>query len=174
MAVAEDAQRMIVDSNGVEVDFSSLAVTGTVTATDATWSTKLVEDEAANDSDKTLTVSTDEEWQILWANVEFAATADVGDRQLVMVVTDASDDVLFLVPAKLVQAESLTYEYMFSPGVADMDTAYQYGTPYNVTVPLPAPCVLSEGYKIRFYDINAIAATADDMTIHMQVAYRSV
>lgn len=110
-----------------------------------TWRATLTSSETSNDSDVTLTVTTSQEWQPMSIWVELVTTATVGNRQIEISITDASNDVLLAIQAGAVQAASLTRNYLFAIGAADLtsfrDTAY-------LMTPLPA-LVLPAGYKIR-------------------------
>lgn len=134
------------------------------------WRASLVSSETSNDSDVTMTVPASTEYQLLTIWVELVTTATVGDRQIEIQFTDASDDVIAQVQAGIVQAASLTRNYLFALNVADL-TAFR-DTSFLTT---PLPCmVLPAGYKIRVYDNNAVDAAADDMVIQMVVNSRTV
>jgi hypothetical protein len=135
------------------------------------WSLLLRSDETANDSDKELTVPAGTEQQVLWLWVELATTATVGARQIVVEIQDAANDVVAQWVAGVTQAASLTYNYCFAPGNADLiavrDSNY-------IMSPIPPTLVLPAGYGVRVYDNNAVDAAADDMVIQMMVAARAV
>lgn len=136
-----------------------------------TWVPTLVSDEAANDSDKSLTVPAGYWDQVLWIWVELTTTADAGTRQLVVEIQDAATDVIAQWRAGVTQAASLTYYYCFAPSNADL-TAMR-DTDYMMT-PIPPTLILLPGYIVRVYDNNAIQAAADDMVIQMMVARKVV
>lgn len=141
-----------------------------VSFTAADWAPILIADETINDSDKTITVPPATQYHFLSVWVEYASTATVGDRQIVVEFQDASSDVIGQVRAGAVQAASVTRYYMFSPPCADLgemrDTDF-------LMSPLPF-WVAAPGWKLRVYDNNAVAAAADDMVIQVVVAARSV
>lgn len=116
-------------------------------------------DAAANDSDKTITVPAGQTWDVHNVHVTLAATADVGNRQLVLIVGDGTNT-LGTYNTVAVQAASTTEYYNFAPyyGTATETPAGFFCTPMPVHV-------LSEGWTIRVYDSAAIAATADDLTV---------
>jgi len=132
------------------------------------WHPSLQADEAANDSDKTFTVTATEEWQIQSIWVELATTATAGNRQLVIEIQDDSADVIFQVRAGAVQAASLTYYYAFAPHLVDLTAVRD--SDYLMT-PFPA-LVLPAGYIIRIYDSKAIDAAADDMVCQVLLNVR--
>lgn len=131
------------------------------------WADELLSDETTNDSDKSFTVPAGRNWHVLWVWVEYTSTAAVGNRQLVIQTQDTAADVI-AEPARagVVQAASLTRNYMFASSLADLlgfrDTAY-------LTTPLPPTLILGPGDIIRIYDNKAIAAAADDMIVQMKV-----
>lgn len=135
------------------------------------WEIVTVPDETADDSDKTLTVPTGYEYQVLWIWIELTTTATVGDRQLQVDLRDAADDVIGQVRVGAVQAASLTRYYMLGPALSDLGAFRD--TDYLMT-PLPPTVFLPAGYDIRIFDNNAVAAAADDMVVQMQVARRPV
>ena len=137
--------------------------------TSESWRVALQAEETANDSDKTFTVPAGTEWQILSIWVELASSADVGARQMTVQMLDSADDVIGQFKAGATQAASLTYLYMFAPGLELMSAVV--GT--YLSFPLP-PMFLPAGFKVRVYDSAAVAAAADDMVIQMMVAARTV
>jgi len=124
---------------------------------------RLITDEAVDDSDKTLTVPAGYLWQVTFVSVINATSADVGNRQIVLVARDATDDVLSTIPALNVQIASTTEYYLFgvSGDVTETKAGYHF-------LPL-SPLLLPEGYDMRIYDSAAIAAAADDMDVQCQV-----
>ena len=116
-------------------------------------------DSAANDSDKTITVPARKVWQILAVHVTNATSADVGNRQLVCIVTDGTNT-LGTYNAVAVQAQSTTEYYNWA---AQYNTATETPAGFFCT-PMPASLLPAAG-TLRVYDSAAIAATADDMTV---------
>ncbi|MFA5053400.1 MAG: hypothetical protein WC565_05040 [Parcubacteria group bacterium] len=137
---------------------------------DDAWRSALTSSETANDSDITFTVTASQEWQLQSIWVELVTTADVGNRQISVVITDAADDVLARIDAGTTQAASLTRNYLFAVGVSDL---LGFRNTLYLMTPL-VPWVLPAGYKIRVYDSAAVQAAADDMVIQMMYAYRAV
>jgi hypothetical protein len=136
--------------------------------TNAYWGNKrahlrLVSDVAANDSDKTLTVPDGKIWEVLYLTASLAATADVGNRQMTVIVSDGTSSIGYCQAAD-VQVASATEYYNFGP----YGTASESPAGYHF-VPLPH-YILPPGYTLRVYDSAAIAAAADDLTIYMLVA----
>lgn len=116
-------------------------------------------DSAANDSDKTITVPAGKVWQVLAVHVTNATSADVGNRQLVAVVSDGTNT-LGTFNAVATQAASTTEYYNWAP---QYNTATETPAGFFHT-PLPA-CLLPAGGTVRVYDSAAVAASADDMTV---------
>ena len=132
------------------------------------WDTVVTADVTADDSDKTIAVTASKVWQLLSIQVSLATTAAVGDRQMTVDVTDASDNLLARMRAGVTQAASLTYTYTFGVGLSDQPAVLSL----HLTTPL-LPLILPAGYKIRVYDSAAIAAAADDMTVRVTVMERA-
>ncbi len=136
------------------------------------WRVSLLADENLNDSDKTFVVPAATEYQILWIWVEFTTTATGGNRQLVIEVQDGAADVIArLAIPSIVQADTITRNYLFAPGEPDLlafrDTDF-------LTVPIPVTSFLQATDVLRIYDNNAVDAAADDLIIQMQIASRTV
>ena len=145
-------------------------VTNPIFVTDV-WRVGLVSDEGANDNDKTvITVPGQEEIQILWVWVEYTSDATVGDRQLVVEVQDAANDVIAQFRVGEVQAASLTRYYILAPALADLEAFRD--TDYLMT-PLPPTLILRAGDQLRVYDNNNVAGT-DDLVIQVQAAEREI
>ena len=140
-------------------------------SSDDIWTVALVVDEAADDSDKTVTVTASQLWQILSIRVELVTTATVGDRQIEIQIRDTADDIVLNIVPGTTQAASLTYVYSFAPAFPDLiavrDTNY-------VLTPLHPTCLLPAGYDLRIFDNNAVAAAADDMDIQIMYAWKAV
>lgn len=112
-------------------------------------------DTAANDSDKTFTVSSGKVWDVKWVYVSYAATATAGDREICFEVQDASANVIFRAYFSTIIIASQTVEATFGVGLDSMQ---------KTQVPIP-PMNLPASYVVRIYDINAVDAAADDMTL---------
>jgi hypothetical protein len=135
------------------------------------WRVDKVAEVTANDSDKTLVVPAATEWEILSINVTLTTTVDVGNRQLALEFQDDAGAVIGgPIPAGLVQVASKAYDYVINPGV---DNSLALWGTRTVFMRLPH-MVLGAGQKVRIYDSAAVAAAADDMTIQMPIATRSV
>ena len=119
-----------------------------------------VTDSAANDSNKTLTVTTGKVWEVAYINATLVTTATVGNRQIQMIVKDPDAVEIYRMNAVDVQAASTTNYYHFSPRIAAAaETVATFHTIPILTV------LLLPGSTIRIYDSAAVAAAADDMTI---------
>lgn len=122
-------------------------------------------DATANDSDKTYTVPALREWRIESIYAKIETSADVGDRQLDVLLTDDNDNVIAKYVAGAVIAASLTREVLFAPG-QPQETTF---TGTLMLRNLADGLILPAGYKMRVYDSAAIAATADDLTVRIVV-----
>lgn len=127
------------------------------------WTPELNVEEAANDSDKTISVPASEEWEIISIWVENVTSSDAGTRQIQIDILDDSSDIIATIIAGATQIESLTRNYLFAFGVADLTS---FRDTLFLTTPIPK-LKLPAGYKIRIYDNNAIAASADDMVVQI-------
>lgn len=134
------------------------------------WRVSTLSFTTADDSDNTFTVPANTEYQILSVYVSLVTTATVGNRQMAVQALDASDNVLIGARAGAVQAASLTRVYNFAPGLGQ-DTAFRDTDYLAVSMP---PIFLAAGQKLRVWDKAAVAAAADDMTVRVQIASRSI
>lgn len=126
---------------------------------------KTVSDTDSNDSDKSFTVTTGKRWIINTIWVELTTTAGAGNRQMTVEVQSAAGDVLYQVRAGAVQGASGTRYYLFATSVSDL-TSFR-DTDW-LSTPLPAPMEIEAGEILRVYDKTAVAATADDMVVHVR------
>lgn len=122
-------------------------------------------DVVANDSDKTFTVPAAKQWLVKSVYAKLVSTATAGNRQLDVLFTDGSDNIVAKYVAGAVQAASLTREYVFAPH-HPQETAFTGGVMLRA---LADDFVLPAGYKIRVYDSSAIDAAADDLDVHVLV-----
>lgn len=129
---------------------------------------KTLIDEALDDSDKEFTVPAGKIWEILSVYVKLISTATVGNRRIVILLRDAANKVLSGCAAGATQAASLTYEYFFGATLPAQAAVVNN----MLLAPLPFGLQLTAGKKVRVYDVAAIAAAADDMTVNMVYAER--
>lgn len=127
---------------------------------------KLKSDVTPNNSVKTITVPRYGLWAITSIFVKLATTATVGNRQLRLSILAPDDTVIFFTEALAVQAASLTYRYHFIPGAANEDRSAKLWLQNG----LPPDLKLPAGYKIKIEDTAAVAASADDMDVHIMYA----
>ena len=129
----------------------------------------LKSDTALNDSDKTFTVPAGKQWWIKSIYASLVSTATVGNRQLDVLFTDASDVPICKAVAGAVQAGGVTRAICFAP-LNPQETGFTNTLMYRA---IPDNLVLSAGYKVRVYDSAAIDAAADDMAVQMLVEERT-
>lgn len=134
------------------------------------WRVSTLSFTTADDSDNTFTVPATTEYQILSVYVSLVTTATVGNRQMAVQALDASDNILIGARAGATQAASLTRVYNFAPGMPQ-DTLFRDTDYLAVSMP---PIFLAAGQKLRVWDKAAVAAAADDMTVRVQIASRSI
>lgn len=134
------------------------------------WTITYSSDEGNNDIDKSLQTPAGKVRQILWVWVELTTTGTAGNRQIQLQVLDSSDDVILALQTGIVQAASLTRNYLLAPGSADMtafrDTAY-------LTTPIPPTLLVPGGFKLRIHESKLIDANNDDMQLHVMYAERA-
>lgn len=121
-------------------------------------------DTALNDSNKSFTVPSGEQYQLLGGLAELVTTATVGNRQIELRITDGTNTVLSIV-ANGTQAASLTRQYQFVQGEAAPAAAV--GTIH--VCPVPAGLILLPDWTIQVLDSAAVDAAADDMTLRLVV-----
>ena len=125
----------------------------------------VLSDTDLNDSSKTLTVPANYVYEILYGQIKFISDATVGNRQIVLQITDDDDVQIISFSAGAVQAASLTRYYNFTQG-GTHETSFIDST---INVPLCDELVIPENYKIVLYDSAAISAAGDDMTVKLVV-----
>ena len=121
-------------------------------------------DAATNDSDKSFVVPDNEMWELNFAHVLFTSTATVGNRQILMELIDADNNIVLDLAAGALQAASLVRHYAFLQGIY-RETSF---VDNEIQVPLPQAGFLLPGWTLRVYDENAVDAAADDMTVSFQ------
>jgi len=121
----------------------------------------LVDDATANDSDKTFTVPASTIWEPLFVVVTLVTTATVGNRKMRLEIGDGAA-LWWFKEWTPTQAASLTRNYFAALGLPD-DAAFDANGRARMLLepkfPLPA------AWTVRLFDVNAIAAAADDMTV---------
>ena len=126
---------------------------------------KLIREATANDSDKSFTVPGAETWKVMFGHVILASTATVGNRQLLITVADENSNIIFNTYAGAVQVASNTYNYTLAQSATRETTVVAN----SLQVPIPQDLILLPGYTIRVYDVTAVDAAADDMTVSLLV-----
>lgn len=134
------------------------------------WSNNLEQDLDADLSVKVFTVDANTRWKIDSIYVDYTSTADVGDRQLSVEFLDSSNAVLLQIRLPVTQAASLQRFYNIARGLPAQDAFYDTDV---IMFPLP-DIELTAGWKIKVYDINAVAAAADDMEVTIIYREKSV
>ena len=120
-------------------------------------------DTELNDSNKTIVVPTGYVYEILYCGVKLISDGTVGNRQMVLLITDEDDAQIIEFPAGSTQAASLTRYYNFTQGGAH-ESSFVNTT---LNIPICDELVVPEGYKIVIKDSAAVAATGDDMTVKL-------
>ncbi len=133
------------------------------------WTPLLISDVVTNDSDKTIAVTAGFQWEIQSIWIELISTATGGNRQISVQIQDDSAVVLFEIPAGIVQADTITRNYLYASNLPDL---VAFRNTNQLLTPLPAKLILPSAFVIRVYDTAAIDAAADDMTIRLLVNQR--
>lgn len=117
-------------------------------------------DATANDSDKTiLTVPTGKKVVVESVYVSYTSTATVGNRLIVVLITDGTNTIYRASPTAFVTASQTA-----TLGFAIGNSATAAFAPAVIQCNLPE-LVLNAASVIRVYDVNAVDAAADDMTV---------
>lgn len=122
-------------------------------------------DDAANDSNKSYTISDGEMWKLTQAFVTLVTSATVGNRQIRFSVTDSNGDQVGYISSGAVQAASTTRHYGFMQGIY-RETSFIDGM---IQIPIPIDLYMSAGSVIQFWDSAAIDPAADDLTVAFTV-----
>ena len=135
---------------------------------------RMVRDATANNSDKTLTVPAGKIWSVQYVHAEIAATATVGNRQLVGIITDGTNPI-YSTPRTGNIAAGQTGVLKLLAGGALFTTSTSLvpllsGAAPNICsgASLQNPIILLAGYTLRVLDAAAIDPAADDLTMIVQ------
>lgn len=123
-----------------------------------------ITDIALNDSAKTITVPENKTWRILYGNFVLVTTATAGNRIIRVDILNNSGSVLYTTFAANVQVASTTEDYSlgrFATAAEPRAGSHE--------LPIPGDLFLPAGFQISIKDEAAIAAAADDLTIHLLV-----
>ena len=124
---------------------------------------RVISETVANDSNKTITVTTARVWQVLAVYASLVTTATVGNRLMALIVGDGTNEI-YRNAAANVQVASVTEYYAWLPQVAV--PAETVATFHHLPFPFS---YLAGGSTLQVYDNAAIDAAADDLTINMLV-----
>ena len=130
----------------------------------------LVADTTANDSDKSFTVTSNEQWQILWIFAKLTTTSTVANREMAVRYKDGSGNVIYQANADVSQAQSTTRYYSWHPGQA-REAAFENQV---MIQPLPTHSWLPAAHVIQIVEASAIAVSADDMEVYLMTNQQSV
>ena len=123
------------------------------------------------DNEVTFAVPTNKDWHVMWIWLEYTSGATAGTRQVQVDVRDSGDDVIMSLIPGVTQTASLTYRYLFAPGMADLTAARD--TDYIMT-PMPPSIIIPEFCDIRIHDKADIQTDTqeDSVVIQMMVMDR--
>ena len=120
-------------------------------------------DEAANDSDKTITVPAGEVWELLAVYVDFTASATVGTRSVILEIRNASAVIFLSLRQNINISASQHRACTFAPFGNEVAGAINEST----LGALPIGLYLPTGWDLRVRDFNAIDAAADDLLVRV-------
>jgi len=132
---------------------------------------KWVRDAALNDSDKSFTVGTGKMWELLYVAAHITTTATVGNRSIIIYITDGTNIIWKgFGTAAVAASQNGTLYTDFGDG-AIRDTNLHFGiagTSIDISLTTWGPKVyLPAGYVVRIFDLNAIDVAADDLTVEL-------
>ena len=124
------------------------------------WPNISTYNEASADNDHSIGVPVDEHWEIVSLNLEYTATITVGNRSLVLEITNVAADIVTTAPCNSLIVASDVINVTFANGLSAGVLA---GT--HITVPT-AVMYAATGWGIRLYDVNNVdVADTMDITI---------
>ncbi len=124
-------------------------------------SESLVNDATADDSDKTFTVPASTVWEPFFIYVELVTTITGGNRKMRLEIGDGTD-LWWFKEWTPTQAGSITRHYFAAPVLPD-DAAFDGDD--RARMELEPRFALGAAWTIRLFDVNAVDAAADDMTV---------
>jgi hypothetical protein len=114
-------------------------------------------------SDETFTVPAGHVWGLGSIAATLVSSAVAGNRQIDVLITDGSDNIVAKYSAGAVQAASVTRTYVFAPQ-HPQETGFTNGLMLRA---LAAGLQIPVGYKVRVYDSAAIDTTNDALTVRI-------
>lgn len=135
-------------------------------------------DATANDSDKTFAVPAGKRWHLCYIAGDIINTATVGNRVVQILITDGTNNLWVSYRSGSVPA-SEAGQLFFSNGITrDANARSRLSAPTsaaNVSITGGLPILtLDAGSTIRVWDIAAIDAAADDLTVVLHYLEESV
>jgi len=130
-----------------------------------------VRDATPNDSDKSFPVPVGKAWDLRYIYGYLAASAVVGNRQLRALISNAQGLDLYATMTTANIAANGNGAVTAIVGQTYNTAAYKQraGAPQNnsgvVANDILPPCILTAGFTVRVWDVAAIDAAADDLTV---------
>jgi hypothetical protein len=126
-------------------------------------------DATLNDSDKSFTVPSKKRWNLISVTAQITATATVGNRALVVLINDGTNNIHASAKTGSVSAGNTGVVGIWAGNVSSTtagDMPLYDGVSSTVAKLAPIPnMVLPAGYIVRVYDTAAVDAAADDLTV---------
>lgn len=128
------------------------------------WALVYLEDDALNDSDKTITADAGKALEILSIRVELTATVTAGTRILTIQKRETGGDVLLAFGSDTTRIASGTQIWNFVKN-AQANLVPVTG---EIMEQLPDDLFIAGSEDLRVFDSATIAAAADDMVVQVQ------
>lgn len=113
---------------------------------------------------KVFTVPNGEMWEVCWAHIILVTSATVGNRNLLVTISDANGNQIFDFTITVTQAASLTRHYTFQQGVY-REAAFAGD---DIQIPIPKDLFMTPGFYATVSDINNVDAAADQAKVSFQ------
>ncbi len=138
---------------------------------------KWLRDATLNDSDKSFGPAQGYRWIIHAVGFSFTATATVGSRYAAIEVQNGGGTPYWCCGNNTAITASQVAKMVGGPSFPISTTAIRWVEPFTAPnsafiAVLPNPCILDYGMVLRFRDIQAIDAAADDIVV--QIHYTEV
>lgn len=134
---------------------------------------KWMRDATLNDSDKTFTVPAGKIWCVIAFHAELVATATVGNRNIQVSIGNGAAAIWSMTRSGNIAASATGavrgfvhgYNSATAGNVPLLDGSATAGATSSSPIP---ELYLPAGYTIHIWDVNAVDAAADDMTVVLQ------
>lgn len=130
-----------------------------------------IRDASLNDSDKSYTVPAGKIWKLIMLEGQLATSATVGNRYLAISISNGTNEVFKANHTAAIAASQYGMNMVSTNAQRDTTAKKRLDdatTDQNVTVQSILPEMsIPAGYIIRIWDVAAIDAAADDLTVNL-------